>query len=66
MKEITVSADDIRIVVSTQEGELTFDKSENAVELSGTVDYATFNRLVKSLKRAVSRESFSADPLGDE
>lgn len=44
---------------------LEYDKETNRVSLDGSVEYSTFNKLVKQLKRTKNKESFSVEYYED-
>lgn len=61
-KQLNVEQNEVRIVIANESGaELSYDKVNDIVDVDSSVDYNTFIKMVKMLKRLKTKQSFDID-----
>lgn len=56
-----VIINELYIMIKAETGELHLDQETDRVRVEGSIDYGTFMKMIKLLKRTRSRESFTVD-----
>lgn len=60
--QLNVEQNEVRIVIASECGaELSYDRVNDIVDVSSSVDYNTFMKMCKALKKAKNKISFDVD-----